>query len=342
MARASISRPGAALAVEEHRAAARCHARQQLDDLAHRRRAAEDAVGRDLDALRRLRGSASIDQVLRVGDDGSKVPRHDRRRQDVEHAGAERLERGLGTVGIDDADEQRLRLLGAHAARQAQRLAAPRAVEQAQRSSRAPVARRASAAGRSPSAATARAPRRPPRSPCGPPGCCRCRARRCRARLPGTTARARRGAVAALALTFSRFDGAVRGAGANCPSAPVHLEPRAGTVGGIDQAAIGLARHRRYRGAPSRARRPPRSPTCPRGRRHWCLPRPGRAGPSRSTRSGRRAVMPRRLFDAGERARRSCRTRRRGTRPGRRSTPSDRACRRCFRPVRRARPACRP
>ena len=74
----------------------------------------------------------SAHQILGVGDHGAEIPRHDGRRQHVEHAGAERLERALGPVRIDDADQHGLRALGADAARDAQRLAALRAVEQAE------------------------------------------------------------------------------------------------------------------------------------------------------------------------------------------------------------------
>ena len=67
--------PGAALAVEQDRAAARRDARQHVDDLPHRRRAAEDAVRRDLRrGPARSCSSSQADQVLRVGDDRARDP----------------------------------------------------------------------------------------------------------------------------------------------------------------------------------------------------------------------------------------------------------------------------
>jgi hypothetical protein len=63
------------------------------------------------------------DEILCVGNDRAQVPGHDRPGQHIEHAGAERVERALLPVRIDDADDNRLRALGADAARNAKRVA---------------------------------------------------------------------------------------------------------------------------------------------------------------------------------------------------------------------------
>ena len=94
---------------------------------------AEDAVRRDLrrDPAAPVRSARPI-RSCAFEITALEIPRHERRRQDVEHARAEGLERALLAIWIDDADEHRLRPLGADAARDTQRLAAPRAVEQTQ------------------------------------------------------------------------------------------------------------------------------------------------------------------------------------------------------------------
>jgi hypothetical protein len=122
MARASISRP------------ARSDARQHLDDLAHRRRAAEDAVRGDLHLVGVELGFVrERQQVAGVGDHRAQFPRHERPWQNVEDAGTKRLERGLRTLWIDDANQHRARAFGANSAGDPERLAAFRAVEQAER-----------------------------------------------------------------------------------------------------------------------------------------------------------------------------------------------------------------